>query len=144
MVTTTDSGGPNEFVVDGVNGFSCAPTPEAIAEAFAKLGADARLAASLGDAGYATASTITWTGVIERLVGPMKLIIQIPCLNEAETLPATLADLPRHVPGIDTIEWLVIDDVRGTARLRSHVARCAPHRPLHAEQGTRCRVLGGH
>ena len=39
-----------------------------------------------------------------------KLIIQIPCLNEAETLPATLADLPRSVPGIDTIEVLVIDD----------------------------------
>jgi glycosyltransferase involved in cell wall biosynthesis len=40
----------------------------------------------------------------------MKLIIQIPCLNEAETLPATLADLPRAVPGIDVIETLVIDD----------------------------------
>ena len=39
-----------------------------------------------------------------------KLIIQIPCLNEAETLPATLADLPRSVPGIDRIEVLVIDD----------------------------------
>jgi len=40
----------------------------------------------------------------------MKLIIQIPCLNEAETLPATLADLPRSVPGIDCIETLVVDD----------------------------------
>ena len=40
----------------------------------------------------------------------MKLIIQIPCLNEAETLPATLADLPTSVPGIDVIETLVIDD----------------------------------
>lgn len=40
----------------------------------------------------------------------MKLIIQIPCLNEAETLPATLADLPRQLPGVDTIEYLVIDD----------------------------------
>jgi glycosyltransferase involved in cell wall biosynthesis len=39
-----------------------------------------------------------------------KLIIQIPCLNEAATLPATLADLPRTIPGIDTIEYLVIDD----------------------------------
>jgi len=39
-----------------------------------------------------------------------KLIIQIPCLNEALTLPGTLADLPRTVPGIDVIEWLVIDD----------------------------------
>ena len=39
-----------------------------------------------------------------------KLIIQIPCLNEEETLPATLAELPRQVPGIDVVEWLVIDD----------------------------------
>ena len=41
---------------------------------------------------------------------PKKLIIQIPCLNEEETLPATLADLPREVEGFDTVEWLVIDD----------------------------------
>ncbi|MEM7115708.1 MAG: glycosyltransferase family 2 protein [Chloroflexota bacterium] len=40
----------------------------------------------------------------------MKLIIQIPCYNEAETLPETLADLPRHIDGIDIIETLVIDD----------------------------------
>jgi glycosyltransferase involved in cell wall biosynthesis len=40
----------------------------------------------------------------------MKLIIQIPCLNEEETLPATLADLPRRVDGIDKVEWLIIDD----------------------------------
>jgi glycosyltransferase involved in cell wall biosynthesis len=40
----------------------------------------------------------------------MKLIVQIPCLNEEETLPATLADLPREVPGFDVVEWLVIDD----------------------------------
>ncbi len=39
-----------------------------------------------------------------------KLIIQIPCLNEAATLPSTLADLPRAVPGIDVVEVLVIDD----------------------------------
>ena len=39
-----------------------------------------------------------------------KLIIQIPCLNEAPTLPATLADLPRSVPGIDLVEILVVDD----------------------------------
>jgi glycosyltransferase involved in cell wall biosynthesis len=40
----------------------------------------------------------------------MKLIIQIPCLNEEATLPATIADLPRQIDGIDTIELLVIDD----------------------------------
>ena len=40
----------------------------------------------------------------------MKLIIQIPCLNEEETLPVTVRDLPRRVDGFDTVEWLVIDD----------------------------------
>jgi glycosyltransferase involved in cell wall biosynthesis len=40
----------------------------------------------------------------------MKLIIQIPCLNEEGALPATLADLPRELDGFDTVEWLVIDD----------------------------------
>lgn len=39
-----------------------------------------------------------------------KLIIQIPCFNEEATLPATVADLPREVPGVDIVEWLVIDD----------------------------------
>ena len=40
----------------------------------------------------------------------MKLIIQIPCYNEAITLPETVAALPRYLPGIDVIETLVIDD----------------------------------
>jgi glycosyltransferase involved in cell wall biosynthesis len=40
----------------------------------------------------------------------MKLIIQIPCKDEELTLPVTLADLPRELPGFDTVEWLVIDD----------------------------------
>jgi len=40
----------------------------------------------------------------------MKLIIQIPCFNEAEALPITLGDLPREVPGFTVVEWLVVDD----------------------------------
>lgn len=40
----------------------------------------------------------------------MKLIIQIPCYNEEATLPQVIADLPRQIEGIDTIEYLVIDD----------------------------------
>ncbi len=40
----------------------------------------------------------------------MKLIIQIPCFNEAEQLPATLADLPRKIAGFDVVEWLIVDD----------------------------------
>ncbi len=40
----------------------------------------------------------------------MKLIIQIPCYNEAETLEIALNDLPKEIEGIDTIEYLIIDD----------------------------------
>ena len=39
-----------------------------------------------------------------------KLVIQIPCFNESQTLPQTLAALPRSVPGFDRVEWLIIDD----------------------------------
>ncbi len=51
----------------------------------------------------------------------MKLVIQIPCLNEEATLPATLADLPRTLPGVDRIEWLVVDD--GSSDRTGQVAR---------------------
>jgi glycosyltransferase involved in cell wall biosynthesis len=40
----------------------------------------------------------------------MKLIVQIPCLNEEQTLPETLASIPRAIPGVDVVEVLVIDD----------------------------------
>ena len=39
-----------------------------------------------------------------------KLIIQIPCYNEEESLPTTLAALPREATGVDKVEWLIIDD----------------------------------
>lgn len=51
----------------------------------------------------------------------MKLIIQIPCFNEAESLPETLLALPRRLPGISEIEFLVIDD--GSVDGTSEVAR---------------------
>ncbi len=40
----------------------------------------------------------------------MKLIVQIPCLNEEKTLPQTVADIPRQIPGVDEVEILIIDD----------------------------------
>ncbi len=40
----------------------------------------------------------------------VKVIIQIPCYNEEETLPITLAELPRQIEGVDVVEWLIIDD----------------------------------
>lgn len=68
-----------------------------------------------------------------------RLIIQIPCLNEAATLPATLADLPRSVEGVDAVEWLVIDDgssddTAAVARAHGvdHVIRFRTHKGLAA------------
>jgi glycosyltransferase involved in cell wall biosynthesis len=68
VVTCHDSGGPNEFVVDGVNGFVRAPQPGELAAAISLLAADRGRAAAMGDAGHAAASRITWDGVIEKLV----------------------------------------------------------------------------
>ncbi len=51
----------------------------------------------------------------------MKLIIQIPCLDEEATLPQTIADLPRELPGIDEVELLVVDD--GSSDRTVEVAR---------------------
>jgi glycosyltransferase involved in cell wall biosynthesis len=52
----------------------------------------------------------------------MKLIVQIPCLNEEATLPETLRAIPRAIPGVDEVEVLVIDD--GSTDRTSEVARC--------------------
>jgi len=57
----------------------------------------------------------------------MKLIIQIPCFNEADALPVTLAALPRTVKGFDTVEWLVIDDGSGDATADVARAHGADH-----------------
>jgi len=51
----------------------------------------------------------------------MKLIIQIPCYNEAQTLPATLAEIPQHIPEVDSFAVLVIDD--GSQDNTAQVAR---------------------
>jgi len=67
----------------------------------------------------------------------VKLIIQIPCLNERETLPETIADLPRQIDGIDEIEVLIIDDgsTDGTAERAAelgvhHIVRFPKNRGL--------------
>jgi glycosyltransferase involved in cell wall biosynthesis len=66
-----------------------------------------------------------------------KLIIQIPCLNESLTLPATLAALPRHIDGVDCIETLIVDDGSTDDTLEvarrcgvDHVVRFTSHRGL--------------
>ncbi|HTY13290.1 MAG TPA: glycosyltransferase family 2 protein [Candidatus Omnitrophota bacterium] len=69
----------------------------------------------------------------------MKLIIQIPCYNESDSLPAMLKELPRQVKGFDRVEWLIIDDGSSdrTAEVAKqcgvdHVVRFTHHRGLAA------------
>ena len=82
----------------------------------------------------------------------MRLFIQIPCLNEEATLPATLRDIPRQIEGIDSVEILVIDDgctdrTVEVARTMGvdHIVRFAANRGLgHAFAAgiDRCLSLG--
>lgn len=76
---------------------------------------------------------------VAHVASTMKLIIQIPCFNEADSLPVTLAALPRSVVGCGVVEWLVIDDgssddTAGVARRLGvdHVIRHPTNRGLAA------------
>ncbi len=82
----------------------------------------------------------------------MKLIVQIPCLNEESTLPAVVRDIPREIEGVDQVEVLVIDDgcSDGTVRVArdlgvEHILRFSGNRGLgHAFAAgiDRCLLLG--
>jgi glycosyltransferase involved in cell wall biosynthesis len=74
-----------------------------------------------------------------RLHVPMKLIIQIPCFDEEQQLPTTLAALPREVAGFDSVEWLIIDDGSSDRTVRvardhgvDHVVRLTNNKGLAA------------
>jgi glycosyltransferase involved in cell wall biosynthesis len=69
VITCSDSGGPIEFVIDGINGWICEPHPSTIGDAINAAAADRARTARMGDAGHEAASAITWDGVIEQLVG---------------------------------------------------------------------------
>ncbi|MGA8218656.1 MAG: glycosyltransferase family 2 protein [Solirubrobacterales bacterium] len=67
----------------------------------------------------------------------MKLVIQIPCLNEEESLPRVLSDLPREVAGFDRVEWLIVDDGSTDRTVEvakrhgvDHLVRLTSHRGL--------------
>jgi glycosyltransferase involved in cell wall biosynthesis len=68
VITCSDSGGPAELVRDGVSGFVKDPSPEAIAAAMRALIDDRNLAQRMGDAGYATASQMTWHDAVQELL----------------------------------------------------------------------------
>lgn len=70
VVTCTDSGGPTEFVADGVTGLVAEPTAAAVGRALARLSADRTWAADLGRAAQARSEQVTWARAVETLLGP--------------------------------------------------------------------------
>ncbi len=141
VITAEDSGGPKEFVIDGVNGSVCPPDPERNRRSDR---ASRRRPPARRDDGGCRLRTgpRDYLDRRRRETGGRrmkKLIIQIPCLNEAATLPQTVTDLPREIAGIDVIEVLVIDDGSrdGTAEVArslgvSQVVRFRRHKGLAA------------
>ncbi len=57
----------------------------------------------------------------------IRLIVQIPCFNEAETIAATIADIPREIAGVDSVEVLVIDDGSSDGTIEAARAAGADH-----------------
>lgn len=71
-------------------------------------------------------TTLTSKPFTDVNASPKKLIIQIPCFNESQTLAIALAELPKSVSGFDVVEWLIVDD--GSMDNTADVARaCGVH-----------------
>ncbi len=68
VITCRDSGGPAELVKDGVNGFVCEPTPEAIGRALRRFSDDPALAERMGTAAFEAGSKLTWPETVRQLV----------------------------------------------------------------------------
>jgi glycosyltransferase involved in cell wall biosynthesis len=68
VVTTTDAGGPLEFVTDGETGIVSAADPESLGAAMARVAADPKRASAMGDAGYERVRGISWDAAIDRLM----------------------------------------------------------------------------
>ncbi len=74
----------------------------------------------------------------------MKVIIQIPCWNEEHTIGQTLSDLPRELPGVDIVEWLVIDDGCTDRTVEVALTHGADHVVrLHRRQGLAKAFMAG-
>ena len=65
----------------------------------------------------------------------MKLIVQIPCLNEEATLPQTLRSIPRSIPGVDVVEVLVVDDEEPVRQVAAALLESMGFTPVLAGDG---------
>ncbi len=98
VITTNDSGGPCELVQDGVTGFVCQDNAQSIAGAMQRLADDPSLAESMGQKALASASTITWTAVVDTLLAAPRTVVQSSNGQRRKLLLASTFSIfpPRH------------------------------------------------
>lgn len=117
VVTCTDSGGPTEFIRDGVTGLVAEPDAGSIGRALARLVEDPAFAAELGAAGKRRGEQITWDQVVDAVLSDRPAIA-----DELGRLPAGPSNLPRPAdPGrkrIVVLATFAIDDPRHGGQLR--------------------------
>lgn len=131
VVTCSDSGGPTEFVKDGVTGLVAEPTAVSIGGALACLVDDPQFAHQLGEAGMVRGARITWGEVVEALLGDERFT---PEERSAQTAAATRADVARPASPhrVVALTTFAIDDPGhgGQLRARNLYGALAEHRPV--------------
>lgn len=131
VVTCTDSGGPTEFIKDGVTGLVAEPNAASVGSALARLVADPQLAADLGEAGQERGARITWEEVVEALLGDERFT---PEERAARTAAAVAADArrPRSPRRVVALTTFAINDPGhgGQLRARNLYGALARYRPV--------------
>lgn len=107
VITTTDAGGPTEFVVNGVNGLVVSPQARALGRAFDRVAGDHQWASHLGRAARRRAGEVTWEGAVAAILGE-------PAPSPDVQTPAVPAARPRYV----VTSTYAIDPPRGGGQLR--------------------------
>ncbi|MEO6988197.1 MAG: glycosyltransferase family 4 protein [Aquihabitans sp.] len=135
VVTCTDSGGPTEFVHDGVTGLVAAPNPSSLGQALDRLARDPGSAAEMGRAAQARGARVTWARAVDALLPPPAP--ELPIVSAVATAPVrrsgSSAGRPRTRPKVLVLATFTIDAPRhgGELRARNLYGALAEHADVH-------------
>ena len=120
VVTCTDSGGPTEFVADGVTGLVVPPTPAAVGRALARLAADRTWAADLGREAQRRGARVTWARAVADLLGdPPAAIAPARAPEAGGTDTASRGPRTRRRPRVVVLATFTVDAPRHGGELRA-------------------------
>lgn len=139
VITTTDAGGPTEFVHDGLTGLVSAPTPASLGRAMHRLAADPGLALVMGREGQLRSQRVSWEHVVDDLFPrPIATSAQWPAAAQVDAGSTfTLIDGPQraesHRPRVAVLATFGIDQPAhgGQIRARSLYGRLADNADVH-------------